>query len=270
MSAWQSGDVRGAGVRIHYHRTGGAKPAVVMLHGVTDNGLCWSRLAAALAPDFDCVMLDARGHGQSEALETGYTAEDHACDVAAVVDALGLGRPVVVGHSMGGATAAATAANFPDRVRALILEDPPFRGEPLQDSALMAERIAGWQAGLAKRRTQSLAAIVAYGRRQNPTWSDTDLAEWAEAKRQTDPRIANGISGHGIRWQDVACCVTCPTLLVTADPAYGGIMTPNEADEAQRLCPAARTTVIAGAGHNIRRDQFETFLRVVRDFLNTL
>ena len=98
---WQSGDAAGDGVRIHYTRTGGRKPPLVMLHGVTDSGQCWARVAEALAADYDCLMLDSRGHGLSEAPETGYTAEDHARDVATVIKALGLGRPAVMGQLHG-------------------------------------------------------------------------------------------------------------------------------------------------------------------------
>ncbi len=267
---WQSAEVAGDGARLHYYRTGDSKRPIVMLHGVTDSGKCWARVADVLASDYDCIMLDARGHGLSEAPETGYTAEDHACDVAAVIQALGLSRPVVMGHSMGAATAAATAAGFPGQVGALILEDPPFGGEPLRDDGLMAQRVAQWKAGLVKRRTQSLDEIIAYGRRQNPTWDESEFPAWAEAKRQTDARIADGITGQGIRWQDVARRITCPALLITADPARGALVTPNEADEAQRLCPTLRTTIIAGAGHNIRREQFDVFARVVRDFMAQL
>ena len=65
--AWQAGDIVANGIRLHYTRTGGAKPPLVLAHGVTDDGLCWSRLAEALAPSFDVVMVDARGHGRSQA-----------------------------------------------------------------------------------------------------------------------------------------------------------------------------------------------------------
>lgn len=48
MNTWQSEFVHTNGIRIHYTRTGGDKPALVLLHGITDNGLCWSRTALHL------------------------------------------------------------------------------------------------------------------------------------------------------------------------------------------------------------------------------
>ena len=60
------------GIRLHYERTGGfsaraKKPPIILLHGITDSGACWPRLQAALAPDYDLIMPDARLHGLSDA-----------------------------------------------------------------------------------------------------------------------------------------------------------------------------------------------------------
>ena len=94
MLGWFPGDVVVNDVKIHYHRTGGNKPPVVLAHGITDSGLCWTRLARALEDEYDLIMIDARGHGLSDAPETGYTPEYHAADIAGLVQALGLERPV--------------------------------------------------------------------------------------------------------------------------------------------------------------------------------
>jgi len=53
--------------KVHYYRTGGARPAIVLCHGATDNGLCWSPVAGALAEDYDVIMPDSRWHGFSDA-----------------------------------------------------------------------------------------------------------------------------------------------------------------------------------------------------------
>ena len=67
VSEWHSGFVESNGIRLHYTRTGGDKPPLVLAHGVTDAGLCWTPLAEALAPEYDAIMVDARGHGRSDA-----------------------------------------------------------------------------------------------------------------------------------------------------------------------------------------------------------
>src|SRR5438034_938510 len=63
MANWQSGDVEANGIRLHYTRTGGSKPPLVLAHGVTDDGLCWTPVAEALAPDYDVIMVDERVTG---------------------------------------------------------------------------------------------------------------------------------------------------------------------------------------------------------------
>lgn len=132
----QTLEVNNAGVRIHaHHLPNKGKPALVALHGLTDDGLCWLRLARALRDDFDIVMPDARGHGLSDTPAHGYTAKDHAGDAAAVIRAMGLGPCIVIGHSMGGAEAAQLAADYPELVRALILEDPAWRIHPALGNA---------------------------------------------------------------------------------------------------------------------------------------
>jgi pimeloyl-ACP methyl ester carboxylesterase len=83
-------------------------------------------LARALADDYDVVMPDARGHGDSGAPEDGYRYDDLAADVVGLMDALDLSAPVLLGHSMGGLTAALVASENPGRLRGLVLADPTF------------------------------------------------------------------------------------------------------------------------------------------------
>ena len=97
MRTWQPGFFEVAGGRLRYHRTGGDGPPLVLSHGLTDNGLCWSRFAAAMESDFDIIMLDARGHGESSKAPDGALHEP-AADIAAAIDQLGLELPVVMGH----------------------------------------------------------------------------------------------------------------------------------------------------------------------------
>jgi pimeloyl-ACP methyl ester carboxylesterase len=89
MPEWFSGDVKTNGLRMHYYRTGGEKPPLVLAHGATDSGQCWSRVARTLESEYDVILPDARGHGLSDAPERGYTTSDHAGDLAGFINALG-------------------------------------------------------------------------------------------------------------------------------------------------------------------------------------
>ncbi|MFB7596144.1 alpha/beta hydrolase [Streptomyces sp. NPDC056160] len=98
-------------------------PVVLALHGITANGLSWSRVAHQLAGRVTLVAPDLRGRGGSGALPGPYGIASHADDMAAVVDTLGLGRVVLTGHSMGAFTAALTAVRHPDLLSGLLLVD---------------------------------------------------------------------------------------------------------------------------------------------------
>jgi non-heme chloroperoxidase len=112
------------GVRLEYAEQGDPDGVpVVLLHGVTDSRRSWEPVFPHLPSSIRAIALSQRGHGDSEQRpDAGYRIADMAADVAAVIDALGLGRAVVAGHSMGGWVAQQVAIEYPERVLALVLE----------------------------------------------------------------------------------------------------------------------------------------------------
>ena len=84
-----SGDVVANGIKIHYYRTGGDKPPVVLSHGATDDGLCWTRVTLALEAEYDVIMPDARGHGyatEAGRALVGLAAETFRGEILAMID----------------------------------------------------------------------------------------------------------------------------------------------------------------------------------------
>lgn len=273
MTEWASGDVVANGIKIHYHRTGGNKPPVVLSHGATDNGMCWLRLAQALEGDYDLILPDARGHGQSDAPDDGYDSETRAADLAGFIKALGIDKPAVGGHSMGAMTTFYLAARYPDVPRCAILEDPVFRSETAppseEEQRARQERM---QQDEERRRTSTREQLIAWGKERSPNWDDIEFGPWSEAKKQVSPKFRMGRSPRSnefTAWRELVPKITCPTLLVTGDPDKGAIVTPEAAAEAAQLNPRLRVVRLRGAGHNIRREQFDGFLAAVRDFLAT-
>jgi pimeloyl-ACP methyl ester carboxylesterase len=110
-----------AGWRVRYVRKG-AGPPLVLLHGFASSLYTWSDVLPELARDHDVIALDFPGHGGSE-IRPQLGAEDWVRVASAVADGLGLERFDLVGHSLGGAVAAVTAARRPERVRHLVLID---------------------------------------------------------------------------------------------------------------------------------------------------
>jgi N-formylmaleamate deformylase len=118
---WQQATCKVNGINVHYLRTGGNKPPVVLLHGLMTSGACWTPLAQALEEGYDVIMPDARGHGKSSAPAEGYYYDNLATDVLSLIEVLGLATPVLIGHSMGGMTAAVVANRNPKRIRGAYL-----------------------------------------------------------------------------------------------------------------------------------------------------
>lgn len=272
MHHWESGDVEVNGVRIHYTRTGGTKPPLVLAHGVTDSGLCWSTVAEELASEYDVIMVDARGHGESDAPESGYGPTEQAGDLAGLIEELGLRRPAILGHSMGAATTLVLAGTYPDLPDAILLEDPPGWWMPAREGTTSHEdRRAGmraWMLGLKEKRREEL---IAEQRAQTPGWSEAELESWADAKLRISPNVATVFDSSGptaVDWEALMRRITCPALLIVADPEQGAILTQEGVDALRALIPQLQVAHVPGAGHNIRRDQYARFLEVVRGFLN--
>lgn len=267
MPTWSAGDVIANGIRIHYYRTGGGKPPVVLCHGYSDSGLCWASTARALQADYDVIMPDARGHGLSEAPEDAYSHELMAADLAGFIRALGLERPAVAGHSMGGYVAALAAAEYPGLMRCVTLEDPGWRPEAQLTVDELAARMQERKDTLQEAKAMSRDDLLARGQEQHLRWDETDLAAWADAKQQLSLNIVKSYGRRREAWQTIVPRITCPILLVRSDPALGGIVTAEMAAEAQTLWREGRVVHVPGAGHNVRRDQSEAFITAVRGFL---
>jgi N-formylmaleamate deformylase len=276
MAEWSEGDLAIGGIAIHYYRMGRAGgPPVVLLHGFSDAGLTWVRLARELAPDYDVVMLDAVGHGGSGGPEHGFR-ERAVGDVLAAIDQLGLDRPALVGHSMGAATAAGVAAEASDRLRGVALEDPPWRDGPIGTLGASPDatgsraplRSPAWIEWMRSLKTMSAEERRAMADRERAGWHEIDRAHWADAKARFNLAVLDQpLDIARPPWRETVARIGCPVLLITGDPERGGIVTPEVAEEATRLLRAGRVVHIPGTGHNIRRDGWEPFLAAVTTFL---
>jgi pimeloyl-ACP methyl ester carboxylesterase len=267
MPRFQQGDIQTGALTMHYYRTGGKKPAVVLAHGFTDNGLCWLPVAQALCSDYDVILPDARGHGRSSRLHPGEKI-NRAEDLAGFILALGLERPVVGGHSMGGVTASMLGARHPGLARALILEDPAWIDRRTESGPHWDEENP-WRKGLERQQKQPIEEIMARGQADNPDWPEIEMRPWAESKIQVDLNVFQ-VQDIWDDWRMVVRSLQVPTLLITADPEKGAIVTPEASQNAQALNPLLRVARIPGAGHSIRRENFPAYMEAVRAFLKMI
>jgi pimeloyl-ACP methyl ester carboxylesterase len=113
----------GDGIKIRLAEWAGRGQAILCIHGITANCRCWDVMASALAPEYRVFAMDLRGRGRSDKPASGYSIEHHCRDIVALLDDLGLKRPVIMGHSLGAFISLAFAAHYPDRVDRIILVD---------------------------------------------------------------------------------------------------------------------------------------------------
>jgi pimeloyl-ACP methyl ester carboxylesterase len=266
---WTDGYVIASGIRIHYWRTGGDKPVLIMAHGSSDNGLCWTNLAKELTDDYDIILPDARGHGLSDPPSKSDPADAQAEDIAGLISELKLDRPIVMGHSMGSSAAAWFAAKYPDIPRAVILEDPRLVPRSISSNGttnLAAEQEKRSQQILA-RNNMTYDQIVADQLEKNSRWGRSEIEIWAESKRQHHPNTAYVSRSDRPPMSELFAEITAPTLILKADD-QGELRKKNI--EVTKILKHGKIVHIEGARHNVRRDEKQRLLKALKAFLGEL
>lgn len=258
MKHWTEGSIASDSVPIHFYRTGnGDKPPLILSHGFTDNGLCWSRTATALEDRFDVVMVDARNHGQSGAGPAD--VRSLAGDLARVIKSLDLGPALAMGHSVGASVVAGLAAYHGQLVAKVIFEDPPWQ---IRKSNSDLSREQGFRDYVNTLKNLSAEEVIAQGKLLHPSWHKDEFAAWAQSNMQVR---ADAMSALDLGdWQEILPLIKPPALLLYAET---GIVNLNVVTLVQALNPSIETRQVKQAGHNLRRENFLEFIRVVEDYL---
>ena len=263
MTHWTSAICEANNINIHYTRTGGNKPPLILLHGLMTNGMCWTSLARALEQDYDVIMPDARGHGQSSVPDHGYRYEDHANDVAGLINALKLPPPMLLGHSMGGMTAAVVASRKPNLLRSVILADPTFLHPKVQHEVRDSDVAEQHR----KMLTLSLEEVMAAAQTRHPKRSAETIELFAKARLQTSMAAFDVLTPPNPDYEQLIQKIDIPCLLIFGDK---GVVTAAVAETLQRLNAGLRVEQIRDAGHSLHMDQPEHFAAVVNNFLQSI
>ena len=267
-AGWTDGYVTANGIRLHYWRTGGTgKPVMVLAHGSSDDALCWTNFAKELTARYDLVIYDARGHGLSDPPTAADTPDAQVEDLAGLIKALKIEKPIVMGHSMGSAAVAAFAAKYPDVPRAVVLEDPNLlrvAGAPAAPSATPQPSVDERRATILARNNQSEAALVADCLKNSPKWGQSECEFWAPSKRRHHPDTVRVNNALRPAMRDLFPKISAPTLILKADAA-ADVRAQNDAVAA--LLPKGKIVHITGAGHNVRRENKAMTLEVLNAFL---
>ncbi|HEU5198026.1 MAG TPA: alpha/beta hydrolase [Ktedonobacterales bacterium] len=259
--------------RFHYLTWGAEhteRPSMVLLHGITSDAQSWVRVGPALADRYRVYALDMRGHGESIKPPAGaYSLRATADDAAALIEALGLEQPVVMGHSWGGATAIVLASGAGTQRPApalshVILEDPAhnFGAGPAE------KRAAAYTKDIGRPAAELRPEITA----SSPGWTEADIEGKIEALQQVSREAVVSVFAEAGQIGEVLpllARITAPTLLIRADATLGTTLDDAAWERAkQYLLPPHRAVQITGATHNIHRSMFPAFMQAADDFLS--
>ena len=286
---WSDGFVYANGIRIHYYRATPApgKPVIVMAHGVSDNGLCWTTLTQKLQADYDIYMVDARGHGLTDPPTTADSSNAMVEDLVGFVQKMKFVNPILMGHSMGAATVMRLGASYPNFAKAIIMLDPglrsrtaapvtaprpnpaPAQANPASSGAdkKLTVSMSGTPDVLVAQNNYSYEDLVAIGRRQNPMWGDLDVQYWALSKKQYHGNYGGGGRRGPMSADNPLEKIQVPAIILKAD-ASPEVRKAHE--EAASVMKKGRLVHIDGAAHNLHHDKLERTTQVIKEFLSGL
>ena len=250
------------------YEVSGSGPPIVLLHGITEDHHAWAPVVDRLRPDFTCIALDARGHGESDVAAIDYEPLTFAGDIATVVDAVELsGPPVLVGHSLGGFHASVYAAAGLGPVRGVVNVDQTLRMSDFATHVRPAEeRLRGADfvdtmielgeaLGVDRLTRESRNELHRYRTRARP---EVVLAIWQACFEVDGPEIDAMIE------QLVLANLRVPYLAIYgSDPGTGYI------DWLTARVPSASVEVWEGDGHWLHLVDPDRFAARVRKFVAT-
>lgn len=241
------------------HRVSGQGPLVVLVHGTAPD--LFDRLESELQPTHRVLRLDRRGFPGS-GLPIVHTLPPHAEDLAALIAREG-DAAVVVGWSIGGVIALELAQRFPDRVRGLVLLEPPFQAKRHPTLRMVAAILFGKLRGAFGRAGAGGERFLRWAlSRRDGTCELDSLPEAARERiRAAGPAMLAELDG-GTGEHLVARPLQVPVVLLTGDAS-----TPEFGAAAARLGAAmeVKARVLAGAGHMLQETRAAEVAAAVRE-----
>ena len=267
------------GMRFHYLEWGNpGNPPMLLLHGFAQTCHSWDFVALGFSDNYRVIVLDQRGHGDSDWASDGdYSPETQQKDISGVVNELGLENFVLMGLSMGGRNSFTYAANNSGKVKALVVVDAApqnmqqgtqnIRSFVQQDDELdsvdaFVERVLQYNP---RRDPQQVRGSIRHNIKELPsgkwTWKYDRALRRPGRRMGSDPETEKRLWGYLETLQ-------CPTLLVRG----GGsdIVAMDTADRMHQAIPNSRLATIDGAGHLVMGDSPSGFQSAVTDFLASL
>ena len=239
---------REKGIQIHYNHYGHGFP-LVFLHGFSSNAWLWAYQASVLARKFQCVVIEARGHGLSSKPLTGYSIPEMAADDAAVLAKLGIDRAILVGNSMGGMRAMQVSLDYPDLVAGnVIISSATNLNETMDTEELVSSLKQDFEAAADDMVRRCFSAAL---RKERPEVGEmiksNFLNEEAFPRRVAFACLEDPAGVWQWNISDRLQQISQPTLILAGDQDQA---TPVSANQflADRI-PGAELRILEGIGH---------------------
>jgi 3-oxoadipate enol-lactonase len=252
-------------VTIHYQIIGAPadKPVIVFINSLGTDFRIWRDVVVRLAGDFAIVLYDKRGHGLSDVGQVPYSIEDHAADLAGLLDMLSVQQAIICGLSVGGLIAQSLYQRRPDLVRALVLSD----------TAHKIGTADSWNSRIAAVREAGIGNIVdavmerwftpPFRRPENTAYDGyCNMLE----RQPLEGYIATCEAVRDADFTEAAAEISVPTICIVGD--QDGSTPPDLVLSLARLIPNARYEVIKDAGHIPCVEQPEAMTAVIRAFID--
>lgn len=252
-------------------------PQLVLLHGITSSAAAnWPSIAHWSQRGWRVIALDARGHGLSprwqpqQLLRAGQQLVDDVVEVLEYLQATpaaGL-KPILIGHSMGAATAAVVAAQRPDLVSALVLEDPARYGTRSHSELLRRGQARANHVNrtLADLPASLVALLENAGTPSQPSAQEALPSLWA-SQQLDQSLLGTGVVAPEVEFTQLMESISLPTLLLTGDrrgeARVGAQLLAQLMEQNPHICGQ----VMPGAGHQVRRANPQAYYDVVDAFL---
>jgi pimeloyl-ACP methyl ester carboxylesterase len=252
-------------VNLFYTDEGSGGPPMLFVHGYSCDSHDWSWQLGHFAAGHRVIAVDLRGHGRSSVPDDGYDYLDFAGDIAALLDQVGCGSVVAVGHSLGGVIVSALAVERPELVEAVVSVDPGYLVpdelsvvlDPVVDALAGPDPVPVAQAMLSSTYSAATPEPLR-------TWHMRRIAgDPPHVLRQT---LSNLFQGMALASKSAPYLAQrkCPVLAVYTDPARAAI-------EAQLLThERSRTVSFEGSGHWLHQERPLEFNLVVDTWLASL